>query len=272
MPSHTNLSNAGNASAYVQQGPFSRFCAQHRLLRMDQFTDLPARVDSLDWPALIEGINTSGCAQTGPLLDESECKEIASWYAEVGRFRSTIDMARYRFGQGEYRYFRDPVPDPITAMRAAFYRQLLPVAREWAFNVGDHAPWPDTYDEWIELCHDGGQQRPTPILLSYGPGDWNALHRDLYGELVFPMQVVIGLDKPHIDYTGGEFMIVEQRPRAQSKGTVVVLEQGHALIFTTRDRPVPSARGWSRAPVRHGVSVVKSGARRTLGLVLHDAE
>nr|WP_322001182.1 2OG-Fe(II) oxygenase [Rhodococcus qingshengii] len=239
---------------------------------MDLFTDLSARVDSLDWSALIEGIDSSGCAQTTPILDESECREIASWYSEVDRFRSTVDMARYRFGQGEYRYFGDPVPEPIMAMRSAFYRHLLPVAREWAFKLGEGAPWPDSFEEWIDQCHDAGQNRPTPILLSYGPGDWNALHRDLYGELMFPLQVVIGLDRPRIDHVGGEFLLVEQRPRAQSKGTVTVLEQGHALIFTTRDRPVQSSRGWSRAPVRHGVSVVHSGTRRTLGLVLHDAE
>lgn len=239
---------------------------------MDQFADLPARVDSLDWGALIEGINTLGCAQGGPLLDEAECREITSWYADESLFRSTVDMARYRFGQGEYRYFGNPVPEPVTALRAAFYRRLLPIAREWAFNLGDPAPWPDTFDEWIDRCRNAGQRRPTPILLSYGPGDWNALHRDLYGELVFPIQVVIGLDQPRVDYAGGEFMVVEQRPRAQSKGTVTMLEQGHALVFTTRDRPVHGARGWSRAPVRHGVSTVRSGTRRTLGLVLHDAE
>ncbi|MCJ0905868.1 2OG-Fe(II) oxygenase [Rhodococcus sp. ARC_M6] len=239
---------------------------------MDQFSDLPVRVDSLDWPALIDEIEAIGCAQGGPLLTASECAEIASWYGEAGRFRSTIDMARYRFGQGEYRYFGEPVPVPITALRGAFYRKLLPLAREWAFKLGDQAPWPDAFDDWIVQCHSAGQTRPTPILLTYGPGDWNALHRDLYGQLVFPLQVVIGLDRPRVDHAGGEFMVVEQRPRAQSKGTVTVLEQGHALIFTTRDRPVLGSRGWSRVPVRHGVSVVRSGFRRTLGLVLHDAE
>jgi len=175
---------------------------------MDLFTALSARVESLDWPALIEGIDSSGCAQTTPILDESECREIASWYSEVDRFRSTVDMARYRFGQGEYRYFGDPVPEPITAMRSAFYRHLLPVAREWAFKLGEGAPWPDSFEEWIDQCHDAGQNRPTPILLSYGPGDWNALHRDLYGELVFPLQVVIGLDRPRIDHAGGESWLV----------------------------------------------------------------
>ncbi|OYD67090.1 2OG-Fe(II) oxygenase [Rhodococcus sp. OK302] len=239
---------------------------------MDQFSDLPVRVDSLDWPALIDEIEAIGCAQSGPLLTESECAEIASWYEEIDRFRSTIDMVRYRFGQGEYRYFGEPVPEPIAALRGAFYRKLLPLAREWAFKLGGVALWPDAFEEWIVQCHRAGQIRPTPILLTYGPGDWNALHRDLYGQLVFPLQVVIGLDRPRIDHTGGEFMVVEQRPRAQSKGTVTVLEQGHALIFTTRDRPVLGSRGWSKVPVRHGVSVVRSGFRRTLGLVLHDAE
>lgn len=239
---------------------------------MNLFADLTARVDSLDWPTLIDGASSGGSAQSGPLLSEAECREIASWYSQEHRFRSTIDMARYRFGQGEYRYFGDPVPAPVAALRAAFYRHLLPLARRWADQFGEPAPWPDGFDEWIECCRRAGQVRPTPILLSYGPGDWNALHRDLYGEKVFPLQVVIALDRPGADYTGGEFLLVEQRPRAQSQGTVTVLEQGHALIFTTRDRPIRSARGWSKAPVRHGVSVVRSGERRTLGLVLHDAE
>ncbi len=191
---------------------------------------------------------------------------------DLPRFRSTVDMARHRFGQGTYRYFANPVPEPITALRTVFYHKLLPIARSWAQRLGDPAPWPDEFADWLDACHAAGQRRPTPILLRYTENDWNALHRDLYGDLVFPLQIVIGLDRPRIDHTGGEFLLVEQRPRAQSKGTVTVLEQGHGLIFTTRDRPTPSSRGWSRAPVRHGVSRIRTGVRRTLGLVLHDAE
>jgi hypothetical protein len=192
-------------------------------------------------------------------------------YEETERFRATIDMQRYRFGSGEYRYFASPFPEPVGALREAFYARLVPVARDWADRLGRPAPWPDTLPEWLAMCHDAGQTKPTPILLRYRAGDWNALHRDLYGELYFPLQVVVGLDEPGVDHTGGEFLMVEQRPRMQSRGTATVVGQGHGLIFTTRDRPVRSARGWSAAPVRHGVSAVRSGTRHTLGLVLHDA-
>jgi hypothetical protein len=220
---------------------------------------------------MMEELDGYGCASAGPLLTARECREIAGLYDDVGRFRSTIDMERYRFGSGQYRYFAEPFPAKVTELREALYPRLLPVARDWAERLGRPAPWPDTLAEWLEMCHAAGQTKPTPILLRYAEGDWNALHRDLYGDLVFPLQVVIGLDEPGTDYTGGEFLLTEQRPRAQSRGTVRVLDQGHGLVFTTRDRPVRSARGWSAAPVRHGVSTVRSGLRRTLGLVFHDA-
>jgi hypothetical protein len=204
-------------------------------------------------------------------LTPQECREIAGLYDDAARFRSTVDMARLRFGAGQYRYFGHPLPDVVTALRSAFYRRLLPVARDWADRLGQPVTWPDTFDEWLDRCHAAGQTKPTPILLRYGPGDWNALHRDIYGDLVFPLQVVIGLNAPGTEHTGGEFLLAEQRPRAQSRGYATVLGQGKALIFTTRDRPVRSARGWSAAPVRHGVNTVRSGRRHTLGLVLHDA-
>jgi hypothetical protein len=181
-------------------------------------------------------------------------------------------MARYRFGAGEYRYFDHPLPEIVTELRAAFWPRLVPIARAWADRLGRPAPWPDDFGEWLEQCHAAGQPRPTPLLLRYRPGDWNALHRDLYGDLVFPLQIVIGLDEPAVDYTGGEFVVVEQRPRAQSRATATVIERGHALVFTTRDRPVRSARGWSAAPMRHGVSVLRGGHRLTLGLIFHDAK
>ena len=148
---------------------------------------------------------------------------------------------------------------------------MLPVARDWWQRLGRETPWPDSLEEWLEKCHAAGQAKPTPILLKYTEGDWNALHRDLYGELVFPLQVVINLSQPGVDHTGGEFLLYEQRPRAQSRGTAMVIPHGHGLVFTTRDRPVESRRGWSAAPVRHGVSVIRSGQRFTLALVFHDA-
>jgi hypothetical protein len=229
------------------------------------------RVDELDWPALVDEVDEYGCAQTGRLLTPTECRGISALYDEAERFRATIDMARYRFGSGQYRYFARPLPELVAQLREAFYPHLLQVARDWAARLGRPAPWPDTLDAWLASCHAAGQTKPTPILLRYRERDWNALHRDLYGDLVFPLQVVIGLDQPGVDHSGGEFLLVEQRPRAQSRGTSTVLRQGHALIFTTRDRPVRSARGWSAAPVRHGVSTVRSGTRHTLGLVFHDA-
>ncbi|WP_328990205.1 2OG-Fe(II) oxygenase [Kribbella sp. NBC_01245] len=224
-----------------------------------------------DWKQLTAELDSVGCALTPPLLTPAQCGEISELYDEVERFRATIDMQRYRFGSGQYRYFDHPLPELVAELREAFYPHLLPIAREWADRLGRPAPWPDTLAEWLDDCHRAGQTRPTPILLKYQAGDWNALHRDLYGDLVFPLQVVIGLDRPGVDHAGGEFLLVEQRPRAQSRGTVTLLPQGQGLIFTTRDRPVESARGWSAAPVRHGVSTVRAGLRHTLGLVFHDA-
>jgi len=224
-----------------------------------------------DWDKLTRDLDEVGCALTPPLLTAEQCAEISGWYDEVARFRATIDMGRYRFGSGQYRYFGDPLPSVVTELREAFYPRLLPIARDWTERLGRPAPWPDTLAEWLDACHRAGQTRPTPILLKYQAGDWNALHRDLYGDLVFPLQVVIGLDRPGVDHEGGEFLLVEQRPRAQSRGTVTSLPQGQGLIFTTRDRPVKSSRGWSASPVRHGVSTVRSGSRHTLGLVFHDA-
>ncbi len=228
-------------------------------------------VEGLDWKALTEEMNAHGCAPTGPLLSPHECAALAELYNDRTRFRSTIDMARYRFGQGQYRYFDHPLPDTVDALRRAFYPRLLVIARDWAAKLGKDAPWPDTLDEWLAQCHAAGQTKPTPILLRYGAGDWNALHRDLYGELVFPLQVVIGLNQPDTDFTGGEFLMVEQRARAQSRGLARTLHQGHGLVFTTRERPVASARGWAQAPMRHAVSEVRTGLRHTLGLVFHDA-
>ncbi|SFN27944.1 MULTISPECIES: 2OG-Fe(II) oxygenase [Actinomadura] len=230
-----------------------------------------SRAAEAGWTALAGEMDAYGSALTPPLLTKDECADISALYGEAGRFRSTIDMERYRFGAGQYRYFAEPFPEPVGELRAALYPHLLPIAREWAGRLGRPAPWPDTLAEWLEMCHAAGQTKPTPILLRYGRDDWNALHRDLYGDLVFPLQVVIGLDEPGADYTGGEFLMVEQRARAQSRGTATLLPRGHGLVFTTRDRPVRTKRGWSAAPMRHGVSVVRSGRRRTLGLVFHDA-
>jgi hypothetical protein len=229
------------------------------------------RVAALDWMAIRGNLDSLGSSLVGPVLARAECEGIAGLYGDDDRFRSTIDMSRYRFGQGQYRYFDYPLPELVAELRAAFWPHLLPMARAWAERLGQPAPWPDRFEDWIERCNAAGQTRPTALLLRYEKGDWNALHRDLYGDLVFPLQVVVGLDRPDLDYTGGEFVTLEQRARAQSRANASAIPQGEALVFTTRERPVPSRRGWSAAPMRHGVSVLRSGYRRTLGLVFHDA-
>jgi hypothetical protein len=229
------------------------------------------RAEAVEWDAVRAELDRYGCALTGRLLTPQEAAGIAALYPDDARFRSTVNMSRHRFGAGEYRYFSEPFPAAVTGLREALYPRLLPIARDWWARLGRDAPWPDSLRQWLARCHAAGQAKPTPILLKYGEGDWNALHRDLYGDLVFPLQVVINLSAPGADHTGGEFLLYEQRPRAQSRATATLIPQGHGLVFTTRDRPVRSARGWSAAPVRHGVSVIRSGQRFTLGLVFHDA-
>src|SRR5215470_4423579 len=229
------------------------------------------RVDSGDWEAITAEVNSLGGALLPEFLTPGEAEQIRGLYEQAGYFRSTINMGRHRFGEGEYRYFKTPYPEPVERLKQALYPRLLPIARDWWAKLGRPAPWPDTLDEWLRMCHDAGQAKSTAILLRYGRGDWNALHRDLYGDLVFPLQVVVNLNEPGVDHTGGEFLLLEQRPRAQSRGTATLLPNGHGYLFTTRDRPVRSARGWSAAPVRHGVSAIRSGQRHTLALVFHDA-
>ena len=234
-------------------------------------TQWQKRVDSGDWDAITAEVNDFGGALLPRLLTADETSKIRRLYPDDGLFRATIDMRRFRFGEGEYRYLQQPYPEPIEQLKQALYPRLLPIAREWWTKLGRKAPWPDTLDDWLEMCHAAGQTKSTAILLHYVEGDWNALHRDLYGDLVFPLQVVINLSEPGVDHTVGEFLLVEQRPRAQSRGTATLLPHGHGYVFTTRERPVQSTRGWSAAPVRHGVSAIRSGERFTLGLVFHDA-
>jgi hypothetical protein len=228
------------------------------------------RVADADWQAITAGVDDHGGALLPPLLTPSEAADLRAEYGR-DRFRSTVDMTRYRFGSGEYRYFATPYPEPVERLKQALYPRLLPIARDWWARLGRPAPWPDHLDDWLAACHAAGQTKSTAILLKYGPGDWNALHRDLYGDMIFPLQVVINLSEPGVDHTGGEFLLLEQRPRAQSRGSSFTIPRGHGFVFTTRERPVRSSRGWSAAPVRHGVSTVRSGLRFTLGLVFHDA-
>jgi uncharacterized protein len=230
-----------------------------------------AAVGRFDWDRIGIELDDAGLALAGPVLDTAQCAALRASFDDDRCFRSTVDMGRHRFGSGVYRYFAYPLPGVVDELRRALWPRLLPVAREWAGRRNQPAPWPEGFDDWLNLCHRSGQVRPTPLLLRYGQGDWNALHRDLYGELVFPLQVVIGLDEPGVDYGGGELVVVEQRPRAQSRATALVIPQGHAVVVTTRDRPVRNSRGWGAHAVRHGVSTVTRGRRHTLGLIFHDA-
>ena len=229
------------------------------------------RVGAGDWEAIAAEVSSLGGALLPELLTPAEAARIRGLYDQAGHFRSTVDMARHRFGQGEYRYFMTPYPEPVEQLKQALYPRLLPIARDWAARLGRPAPWPDTLDEWLAMCRDAGQAKPTAILLRYRAGDWNALHRDLYGDLVFPLQVVINLNEPGTDHGGGEFLLVEQRPRAQSRGTATPPPHRRGCVFPTHKRTVPSPRGWFAAPGRHGVSVLRWGERHTLGLVFHDA-
>ena len=233
-------------------------------------TALADRVDALDWDVLGATLDDRGFAITEPLLDPAECDELAALFDD-GRFRSTIDMARHRFGDGRYRYFDHPLPAPIAELRGALYRRLAPVANRWSTLLsGDNPTFPTEHEELLVRCRAAGQERPTPLILRYGPGDWNALHRDLYGDVFFPFQVLTVLSPPE-DFDGGQFVLMEQRPRAQSRAHVIEPPQGAFVIFPTSERPQLGARGYHRVGLRHGVSTVESGSRTALGIIFHDA-
>ena len=231
------------------------------------------RLAGLDWEAIERSLWDSGWSRTAPLLTAEECGDLVDLYADDRRFRSRIDMARYRFGLGEYKYFAEPLPPLVAALRAEAYPRLAPIANRWDSALGGRGKaYPEDLERFLAVCAEHGQTKPTPLLLQYGPGGYNCLHQDLYGALAFPLQLTCVLSRRGTDYTGGESLLVEQRPRAQSRGDVIVLEQGEALIFTTRHRPVRGARGCYRAMLRHGVSRVLSGRRYSLGVIFHNAE
>jgi uncharacterized protein len=217
-------------------------------------------------------LDAYGWAILPKLLTPGECEAVAVMYVEDHRFRSHIVMARHGFGRGEYKYFRYPLPDTISALRAALYQQLSPIANRWNESMGIDVRFPDAHADFIARCHKAGQTKPTPLLLQYGEGDFNALHQDLYGEHVFPLQVAILLSEPGKDFTGGEFVLVEQRPRMQSRAEVVPLGRGDGVVFAVHHRPVQGARGVYRVTLRHGVSRLRSGHRHTLGVIFHDAK
>ena len=232
---------------------------------------LYSRVDALGWDELTAQLDRRGFAVTEQLLNERECAELADLF-DGGRFRATVEMARHRFGDGRYRYFDQPLPEPIAALREGFYHRLAPIANQWAERLSEEERYPASHEELLDRCRAAGQERPTPLILRYGEGDWNALHQDLYGDVFFPFQVLTVLSRPEVDFAGGEFVLVEQRPRAQSRAHVLDPEQGAFVIFPTHHRPNPGRNGYHRVGLRHGVSTLASGSRTALGIIFHDAK
>ncbi len=235
-------------------------------------SDIEPRLEAIDWARVAADLDAWGWAMSEAVLSPGECEATAALYAEDSRFRSRVVMARHGFGRGEYRYFSYPLPDLVAGLRSALYPRLAPVANRWNEAMGIEVRFPAEHAAFIERCHRAGQTRPTPLLLQYGPGDYNCLHQDLYGEHVFPFQVAILLSPPGQDFTGGEFVLTEQRPRMQSRVEVVPLRQGDAAVFAVHHRPVRGTRGTYRVTLRHGVSRLRSGHRHTLGIIFHDAE
>ena len=230
-----------------------------------------AAIDALDWLAIERELDAYGCTVAPELISPETCRELAALYADDGRFRARIVMASHGFGRGEYKYFADPLPDLIVALRRGLYRRLAPLADRWNAAMGNDIRYPAEHEAFRARCHAAGQMRPTPLLLRYRPGDYNCLHQDVYGAHVFPLQVAVLLSEPGRDFTGGEFVLTEQRPRMQSRAEVVNLSQGDGVIFAVRERPVQGARGAYRVNMRHGVSRLRSGERFTLGVIFHDA-
>jgi hypothetical protein len=230
------------------------------------------RLRQIEWTAVAQALNERGWATTPPLLTAAECAQLIGLYADERRFRSRVDMARFRFGEGEYKYFANPLPPVVLDLRRQIYPKLAPIAGAWETMLGGRQQYPADLNGFLLLCAEHGQTKPTPLLLRYTAGGYNCLHQDLYGNIAFPLQLTCLLSRPGRDFTGGEFLLVEQRPRAQSAGTVVPLKQGQAVIFATRHRPAKGARGAYRVTLRHGVSRVISGERYSLGVIFHDAK
>ena len=234
-------------------------------------TSIRARIAGLDWAMIGHDIDAHGCANAGALFAAPDCAALAGMYDEDALFRSRIVMARHGFGRGEYKYFDYPLPAMVAELRAALYTPLAEIANRWNEAMALSARYPHEHAAYLARCHEAGQDRPTPLLLRYAEGDYNCLHQDLYGEHVFPLQVTILLSRPGIDFTGGEFLLTEQRPRMQSRAEVVPLGLGEAVIFPVHHRPVQGTRGLYRVNMRHGVSRLRSGRRHTLGIIFHDA-
>jgi hypothetical protein len=234
--------------------------------------DLDERLGTVDWEGVSHDLDAQGNAVLEGLLSKDECRMLAGLYTRSDIFRSTVVMAKHGFGRGEYKYFSYPLPELIEGLRTAVYPHLVPIANHWNHAMGIDVIYPEQHAKFIERCHQAGQLRPTPLLLQYGAGDYNCLHQDLYGEHVFPLQLAILLSEPGEHFTGGEFVMTEQRPRMQSRPIVVPLRRGDGVIFAVSHRPVQGARGAYRVNLRHGVSSIRSGQRFTLGIIFHDAQ
>jgi uncharacterized protein len=234
-------------------------------------TDMAARVAAMQWPQIEADLEAHGAACVPYLLEADECRALKALYDDDTAFRSRVVMARHGFGQGEYRYFKHPLPRLVAALRSAVYPHLVPLANRWHEAMGLPTRFPPTHDAFVQRCHAAGQTRPTPLLLRYRAGDYNCLHQDVYGEHVFPLQLVMLLSQPGRDFDGGEFVMTEQRPRMQTRAMVLPLQQGDAAIIAVRHRPVRGSRGFYRVNLRHGVSRVRSGERYTAGVIFHDA-
>ncbi len=247
--------------------------AQLRSVRADAVAaSVAGRIEAFDWESISGSLDAQGSAMLERLLSPDECRTLAGLYSEEERFRSRVVMAKHGFGRGEYKYFSYPLPGTVADLRSAFYPHLAPIANRWNAAMRIDVRFPETHADFLARCHEAGQVRPTPLLLQYGAGDYNCLHQDLYGEHVFPLQVATLLSEPGTDFTGGEFVLTEQRPRMQSRAEVVPLRQGDAVIFAVHHRPVQGTRGVYRGKLRHGVSRVRSGHRHTLGVIFHDAK
>jgi hypothetical protein len=246
--------------------------AMRRAPSRDGGGDVAARATALDWERIAADLDAHGCALTGPLLTPEECASLAALYPQDAPFRSRIVMARHGFGRGEYKYFAAPLPETIAALRTALYPPLAAIAQRWNEAMGIDVRYPLAHADFLKRCHAAGQTKPTPLLLQYAPGDYTCLHQDLYGEHVFPLQVAFLLSQPGEDFTGGEFVLTEQRPRMQSRAEVVPVTQGQGVVFPVHHRPVQGTRGTYRVNMRHGVSRLRSGRRHTLGIIFHDAK
>lgn len=245
---------------------------QHQRSKEEPQPALEARLAELDWGVAATELDDRGYAILARLLSPEACSALAALYPSCTLFRSTVVMERHGFGRGEYKYFEYPLPDLVGTLRSALYRELAPIANRWNQSLGIDTSYPSEHAEFLSRCHAAGQARPTPLLLRYAVGDYNCLHRDLYGEHVFPLQLAVLLSQPEQDFTGGEFVLSEQRPRKQSRVEVVPLARGDAVVFAVQHRPVQGQRGVYRAQLRHGVSRLRSGQRFTLGVIFHDAE